>query len=358
MKIAAVGLRGIPDVQGGIESHCQHLYPLLAKNGHEIILYRRKFYNGLTRHLKEWKGVKLVDLWAPHSKHFENIVHTFVAILKARRAKADVVHIHGIGPSLLAPMARLLGMKVVMTHHGRDYNRAKWGPVSKWVLRKGENIGQRYSNAIISVSQEYADDAPAKGFDKVTFIPNGFTISDTPADNNVISRFGLDAASYILGVGRLVKEKGFHDLVAAFKLLKNKDIKLVIAGDNDFDSPYSRELLSQANENVIFTGRLNHGELASLYRNASLFVLPSYHEGLPIVLLEAMSHNRPVVVSDIEVNRLPEIPEEFFYETGNVAALADKIQNNRHFGEPVKYDLGNYSWNKIAALTAQVFDSI
>ena len=59
-------------------------------------------------------------------------------MLYARRVKANIVHIHAIGPALMTPLVRLLGMKAVITHHGPDYDRDKWGKFAKWILRMGE----------------------------------------------------------------------------------------------------------------------------------------------------------------------------------------------------------------------------
>ena len=121
MKIVVTGTRGIPDVMGGVETHCEELCPRLAALGADVTVVRRKSYvsDGLT----QWKGVKLVDLPSPKRKAFEAIVHTFRAINYAARAKADIVHINAIGPALLAPYAKLRGLKVVFTHHGPDYDR-------------------------------------------------------------------------------------------------------------------------------------------------------------------------------------------------------------------------------------------
>ena len=119
--IVVTGTRGIPNVMGGVETHCEHLYPLIVQHGYKVSLTRRKNY--VNDGLKEWNGIELIDLYAPKIKAFEAIVHTFFAIVKAKMIGADLVHIHAIGPALLTPFARLLGMKVVFTSHGSDYER-------------------------------------------------------------------------------------------------------------------------------------------------------------------------------------------------------------------------------------------
>ena len=136
MKIVVTGTRGIPGIQGGVETHCQELYPRIAAMGHDVTVIRRTPY--VSDCNKEYSGVRLVDVYAPRKKSFEAIVHTFLAIIKARRMNADILHIHAIGPAIMVPFARMLGLKVVMTNHGPDYDRQKWGRMAKAILKTGE----------------------------------------------------------------------------------------------------------------------------------------------------------------------------------------------------------------------------
>ena len=123
MKVVVTGTRGIPNILGGVETHCEELFPRIAQKNIDITIIRRKSY--VYDSLTEFQGVKLVDIETPKKKSFEAIIHTFKAILKAKNLHADIVHIHAIGPALLTPFARLLSMKVVFTHHGPDYDRDK-----------------------------------------------------------------------------------------------------------------------------------------------------------------------------------------------------------------------------------------
>lgn len=121
MKIVVIGTRGIPNIMGGVETHCEELFPRIASKGFTVTVIRRKNY--VQDQLKEWRGVKLIDIESPKKKSFEAIIHTFKAINKAKQIDADIVHIHAIGPAILTPYAKILGLKVVFTHHGPDYDR-------------------------------------------------------------------------------------------------------------------------------------------------------------------------------------------------------------------------------------------
>ena len=67
MKIVVVGTRGIPDIQGGVETHCEELYPRLAAMGHDVTVVRRSCYVTPQNKIKEYKGVRLKDIYAPVS---------------------------------------------------------------------------------------------------------------------------------------------------------------------------------------------------------------------------------------------------------------------------------------------------
>ena len=111
-------------------------------------------------------------------------------------------------------------------------------------------------------------------------------------------------------------------MIKAFKGLEG-DYKLVIAGDAGHETEYSMSLRHMASEDdrIILTGYITGEPLNQVYTHARLFVLPSYHEGLPIVLLEAMSYVLPVLVSDIPANKEVELPAERYFRCGDVDDL-------------------------------------
>ena len=176
VRLCVTGLRGVPDVMGGVETHCEELLPRIAKlaPGIEIEVLARKPYVEKDRF--RYKDVDVTALYSPKSVRWEAIVSTFLAVIHAYRTRSSLVHFHAIGPSLLAPLARLLGMKVVMTHHGADYNRAKWGFLARQMLRAGEGWGVNAAHRVIAVSPSMADylrERYPQSREKVRYIPNG-----------------------------------------------------------------------------------------------------------------------------------------------------------------------------------------
>lgn len=364
-KIVVTGTRGIPNVMGGVETHCEELFPRIVERGFDVTVIRRDKY--VHDGLKEWKGVKLVDVASPNKKAFEAIVHTWRAIWKAKSLHADIVHINAIGPAMLAPLARLLGMKVVFTHHGPDYDRDKWGFAAKTMLKLGERMGCMFANDVIVISNVIKNLIARKyGRTKnVHLIYNGVEKPEICEYPEYFELLGIEKGKYILGMCRFVPEKRLHDLIHAFKQIKAKnedgeEIKLVLAGDTDFEDDYSRHLKQLARDNgVVLTGFIKGKKLHSLLTNCRAYCLPSSHEGLPIALLEAMSYSVPVIVSDIPANLEVGLPEKVYFPMGNVGALRDKLQ--AIVDEPyhhVEYDMSKYNWDKIADQTAEVYRSL
>lgn len=363
MKIAVIGTRGIPRIQGGVETHCAQLYPRLFLFGYNITLVRRSCYIDDDNEIEEYKGVKLKDIYSPHKKSIEAIVHSISGLYYAKKTKADIIHIHSIGPALVTPLAKLMGLKVVVTHHGADYERKKWGWFAKWVLKTGEKFALKYADKVITVSQPDCDNLRQRYNKKtnISYIPNGIIKPVLTDKTDYLHALGLEQNKYIFALGRFVEEKGFHNLIKAFGTSKIKnDLKLVIAGNADHESDYSKSLKELAKQNkVIMTGFVSGEKLAQLFGNAQLFILPSFHEGLPIALLEAMSYHLPVLVSDIVPNRLLVADEDHRFDPSDVAELRSKIEimGESPLIKP-NYNLTAYNWDTIALQTKQIYDSL
>ena len=360
IKVLVLGLRGFPDVPGGVETHAENLYPLIVDTGIDVFCVTRSPYHDQ----KEWNGVRFVRVWAPRSKYLEAIVHSFLAVIRAAFIRPDVVHVHAVGPSIVVPLARLFGLRVVVTHHGPDYDREKWNSLAKRVLRFGEWAGMKFSNQRIVISpvieqlvrQRYGVDS--------TIIPNGVRLPALDADAALLEKHALEAGKYVLIVSRFVPEKRHMDLIDAFERAAVPGLKLALVGDADHPDAYERALKERAaaNPDVVLTGYLGGSELQAVFQHASVFVLPSSHEGLPISLLEALSFGLPCVASDIGANTSVGLDEDAYFELGNIDQLAEKIAEvaGRTWGSAERnatrqWVAERYDWHDIARQTADVY---
>ncbi len=362
MKIVVIGTRGFPDVQGGVEVHCQNLYSCLAEAGCDVTVLARRTYVGREPYM--YRGVKLVPLFSIRHKHLESFLHTLLAVFIARRHKPDVLHIHSIGPGFFVPLARLLGLRVVLTTHGENYRHLKWGPLAKIFLRCCECLGVSFADKVIAVSWHSAHENARKYGKMPAVIPNGVSLKGPLEPGEKLRVNQLKPGRYFLAVGRLVPEKGVHDLLEAYSRVKGLDWRLVIVGDSDHDDQYSRDLKEKAarTPGVVLTGFLTGDPLREVFCNAGVFVLPSYYEGAPIALLEAMGYGLNCLVSDIAATREIALPEKNYFKPGAVAVLVEKLKeiaacpwSAQERSVQTEYVLKQYDWAFIARRTLGVY---
>lgn len=296
LKIAMIGSKGLPAVFGGIERHVEEIGKRLASRGHLVTVFGRKPFSREGEHM----GMTLRVLPSIPTKNLDTATNSLITCFKVLPQGFDILHFHGIGPSIFAWIPAMAGRKTVSTIHALDYRQQKWGRVAKFLLRAGERGAVRSTSAPVAVSKLMASGLTERYGRMVRYIPNGATLRDSPGfDGRIVP--GIEKGRYILTVGRFIVERGFDTLLDAFSRVRT-DMKLVIVGDERFAVDYARKIREMAGERVVFPGYVYGEDLDRLYANCAFYVLPSLVEGLPISLIEAMSFARPVIVSDIPEN--------------------------------------------------------
>ncbi|MGU3574490.1 glycosyltransferase family 4 protein [Brucellaceae bacterium C25G] len=365
-RIFMVGMRGIPDVPGGVEKHVEELSQLCVKKGYDVTVIGRRPY---LRQAKpyQWRGVTVVPLYAPRSVYLETVVNSFIGVFYAVKHKADILHVHAIGPALTVPLARLLGLKVVVTHHGFDYDRQRWGAFARKVLKFGEYCGMKYSNARIAVSRHIAAVMHKRYHVDIRYIPNGVSVFDGTSDINYLAKWQIEPDRYLVNVARIVPEKRQLDLINAYEALKRPDYPLLLIGDANQNSEYYKQVKARASQvpGVIMTEALTGAELSTVFSNAKLFVLPSSHEGMPIALLEALHFGVPVLASDIIANKEVGLTDDCYFPLGNIPALTTALERQLLAGkhqlidpllrEKLQHD---FSWDHIADQTCAIYAEV
>jgi glycosyltransferase involved in cell wall biosynthesis len=363
VKVLVLGIRGMPNVQGGIETHAENLYPRLAALGCTVEVLVRSPY--VARESRQLGPIRLRRIWSPRRAGLEALVHSVLCVLYAAVARPDILHIHAVGPAIVTPLARLLGLRVVVTNHGPDYERDKWGRFARWVLRSGERVGMRYSQARIAVSRVILDLIKAKYGCTADLIPNGVAVADRQQDDQQVRRFALQPGRYFLQVSRMVPEKRQLDLIRAYALARPDGWKLALVGALD-SSTYAREVVTAADAaGVVLTGYLNGTALQQMYSHAGAFVLPSAHEGLPIVLLEALSYGLPVMASNIPAHLEMGLDRSSYFPVGDVAALAAGLTrltqtplDERARALRAQAVAAVYDWDRIAEKTLAIYERV
>lgn len=362
IDVLMVGLRSVAGTQGGVESHVQHLARELDKLGLNVAVTVRTPHAPAGQTLPGTR-VKVTRLWAPWSTSTEALAHSFLSVLYAASTRPRVVHIHAVGPSIVIPFARLLGLKVVTTHHGEDYNREKWGRVAKWMLRCGEVFQAKFAHGMICVSKSLSERLSQQYGRPFTYIPNGVMRPEKLTPTGVLSELGLEPNGYVVTVSRLVPEKRHLDLIEAFSKMTETGLKLVIVGAADHKSAYSQQVIDTASHTpgVILAGFRKGTELQDLFENSAVFALPSTHEGLPIALLEAMSHGCKVVVSDIPPHLDLELAPDNYHKVTNADDLSEKIAKQHALGgsrQDWSAKLQQFRWDVIALKSVEKYRSV
>jgi len=362
-RVVILGLRGIPGVQGGVETHVAALAAGIAQRGWQVEVLGRKPYLP-SQEPYVWKDVAVTPLWSPRSQNFEALMHTAYGLFVAAQKEPDLLHIHAIGPALLTPLARALGLRVVVTHHGFDYERQKWGWLARSILRAGEMFGMTFSHARIGVSKDIVDHVGRNFGVGAQYIPNGVEISPPKLGTSYLDQIKATPNRYVLSVGRIVEEKRQLDLINAFALLNDPVTKLIIVGRADHAGSYLRavEAAAAATPGVVMTGFQSGEALSQLLEHAALFVLPSSHEGMPIALLEALAYGIPCLASDIAANRALALGAENYFPLGQVDALADAMKSKLASPDSARQERAEqvrqaFGWSPIVDHTIAVYES-
>ena len=248
LRVAMIGQKGYPPVHGGIEKHVAELSRRLVARGVQVDIFSRPHYSDADGPT-DLPGLRVRRLSSIPTKHLDAISHSLLATLASLRGY-DIVHYHAIGPSLLSGLPRWFGRaRTVVTVHGLDWQREKWGRLARSVLRVGEVASARLPDRTIVVAEALADHYRRRHGRETAAIPNGIEPPILREPGLMIER-DLPRA-YILFVGRLVPEKGCHLLLEAYAALPEtlrREFSLVVAGDAGFTDAYVRPVAWRGSE--------------------------------------------------------------------------------------------------------------
>jgi glycosyltransferase involved in cell wall biosynthesis len=359
MRIAMVGQKTNVTRFGGIERHVGLLADRLAERGHHVTVFTRGRYGDP---VAPARGVSLTRRPCVPSKHLEAITHSTICSLESGLRGYDVVHFHGVGPCLTIPFAKLARRATVCaTVHDQDYNKDKWSPFARRMLRAGEASACRHADAVISVARYIQQHLQlAYGRDAI-YIPNGNDPLHVQPPGAALAEHGLEPGRYLLFLARLVPEKGCDVLIRALRESSSSH-RLAVVGGASYSDEHAASLrrLAGDDDRISFLGFQSGEALDELRTNAGAYVMPSRQEGLPLSLLEMLWYGMPVIASDIpavhEVDgavpagRLTRVPP------GDVPALRAAIEALPWPGSPgVPGQLNWPTWADVAERVEAVY---
>lgn len=350
---------------GGIEKYTREVATRLVQRGHDVTVYSMGHYGPRD---KCCEGVEIRHVPCIRKSFAEKLSASATAALAAQwqRPRLDVVHLHSVAAGAFGWLPGMRGIPRVLQMHGIEWQRSRWGYGGKAMLKSLEWLSLRQADALTAVSQVQCDFYQSTDGLQMSCIPTGADIKD-PTPPQEILRLGLQPRQYILFASRLVREKGAHYLIPAFRKLRT-DCRLVIAGDASGEDAYKAELrqLAANDERILFPGFVQGRLLEELFSNALLYAQPSEVEGLSISLLEAMSYGNLCLVSDIPENREAIGKTGLCFKSRDIddlcrmltSALANAQQREELGAQARQRVAEHYSWERITDQLEAVYSKL
>lgn len=362
MKIAIMGIRGIPANYGGFETLAEELSWRLAARGHEVTVYGRAHY--VDRELPSHRGVRLIVLPTIPTKYLDTVVHTLLCALDSLGRNFDAVLLCNAANALFSWMPRITGARVALNVDGLERKRKKWNVLGRGYYRISEWLATLLPDAIVTDAQTIQRYYRSQYNADSTFIPYGAT-TVMEAQEGILARFGLEPRRYFLYVSRLEPENNAHRVIHAFERTDGP-MKLAIVGDAPYSAAYVAGLKSTTDPRIVFTGAIYGAGYHELQSKAFCYLHATEVGGTHPALVEAMGHGNAVIVHDTEENR------EVVGETALVVDMKDEEKLGQVLDDVIHREaelqkMGSlaqqraqalYSWDAITTAYEKLFDSL
>jgi glycosyltransferase involved in cell wall biosynthesis len=300
MKIAFIGMRGVPARYGGFETCAEELGKRLARRGHDVRVYCRSRY--YPDRLRTYEGMTLIYRPAFRARTLETLSHTALSLGHAALRANDVCLVFNTANSPLLWIARTAGKRIVVHTDGLEWERDKWrgwgGRYFKWAA----TLATRLSVPLISDSLEIQAYYRRVFHRETHFIAYGAPLLES-RDPSLLRPFGLVPGEYVLQLARFEPENNFHLTIEAFARLSTPK-KLVLVGGSAYESDYIRRLRATRDSRAIFTGFVYETDvLCELLTNAYVYIHGNEAGGTNPGLLQAMGAGCAVLARDVPFNR-------------------------------------------------------
>jgi glycosyltransferase involved in cell wall biosynthesis len=261
-------------------------------------------------------------------KLFQSIFGVFKLIIKLILKKYDMIHMHpseNTGFFRYIPyyyVSRCFRNKVVMHMHGGSFNEFL------------EKLSKFFNKRIVKVLENSSKLICLSDFWETYF--NSINIWNTSVINNSVivhqCNYYDSESKNITFLGFIEKRKGIYDLIEALKIIENEvDFTLNVCGSGEEDLLKKKIADLSLSKRVIMHGWIGPEKKDELLKNTAIFILPSYNEGLPMCVLEAMSYGIPIISTP--VGGIPELVKEengILVTPGKCAEIAEAIKELWH----------------------------
>lgn len=296
MKIAILGIRGVPAKYGGLETCAEEIGARLVARGHRVICYCRTGTED--DDLEFYRGIRRINL--PSLKHplTDTYTHSFLACFHVLSQKPDVILAFNPGISSLCAIPKIFGYKIVLNPDGFDWRRPKWGWFARRFIFASAFIAAKVCDRLIidakSVCEFYAEDFSCDPI----YIPNGANIDPESRNPEILEEYGLEKDGYFFFLSRHVPDNSCRLVIEAFEGL-DTDKKLVFGGGNASDSHYAASLRNTKDERIIFPGSIyDPVRVKELHHGAYAVINGNQPGGTSLGLLKALGFGSCVLVLD------------------------------------------------------------
>jgi len=287
------------------------------KAGHELICVCSEGNN--TDSMKQ-EGFNVVNVNIDRSiRPISNLKSIFQMYRLFRKEKPDIVHLHTPVAAVLGRIASKLARTplTIYTAHGFYFHDNMSKNNYRFFLGIEKLMAKFFTDFIFTQSEEDHQTALKYNFidhEKIITISNGVDVNGKFNPKNstldeiqaLRNEFSISNDDFVISfIGRIVKEKGILDLLEGFNEVNNDKVKLLIIGDRA-DKERETSILGmlekyRSRKNIIFTGRRN--DINNLLNLSDVFVLPSYREGMPRSIIEAMAMENAIIATNIRGSR-------------------------------------------------------
>lgn len=303
LRVAIMGIRGLPAAHGGFESFAERLAPFLAgRDCHVSVYCQEEGHKPL--HTSRWGEVERVHIAVGDDTPVASMRFDWRCIAHAVQQRPDVVLILGYNTAAFAFRLRLAGIPTVINMDGIEWSRAKWGPLAKAWLYFNERMGCWLGHRLVAdhpmIAQHLATRVSAR---KVTTIPYGADQLDEVSDQP-LQALGLSPRGFITLIARAEPENSILEIVQAFSS-RRRGVKLVVLGNYlPADVAFHAAVVSAASDEVVFPGAIYDQDVVGALRCHGLFYVHGHQVGgTNPSLLEAMGAGNAVLAHDNPFNR-------------------------------------------------------
>jgi glycosyltransferase involved in cell wall biosynthesis len=319
MRIAIIGTRGIPNNYGGFEQLAAFLSGGLVSKGCSVTVYsphthpyKEKMYKGVSIvHCKDGKS------WMGSAGQF---VYDFNCIRHARRQQYDVVLFLGYTSSSVWWWLYPKKAVIVYNMDGMEWQRGKYGWLTKRFLQYAEGMAVRHSDYFIADSPAIANYLQQKYDITTRYIPYGAEVV-SGGDDTVLAEYGLVKGGYCMLLARMEPENNIAMVLEGFCRSKTT-MKLLVTGSTA--NAYGKKMVRQFGQDgrIIFTGPLyNAAKLHSLRSNCCWYFHGHSVGGTNPSLLEAMADRAFIAAHDNAFNRAVLNDDAYYFSTARVVWL-------------------------------------